>query len=113
LPADLPRGGSADFERIERITISRDEVLHVAKLAQLALSDDEIERLTAELDKILEAVGVVGELDLEDVAPTSHPLDLVNVWYEDEPHASLPLEDVFANAPAEEAGQFRVPAWEQ
>jgi aspartyl-tRNA(Asn)/glutamyl-tRNA(Gln) amidotransferase subunit C len=88
-------------------------VLHVARLAQLALSEEEIERLTEELGKILAAVGVVAELELEDVPPTSHPLDLVNVAEEDVPHDSLPLEDVFANAPAEEAHQFRVPAWRQ
>jgi aspartyl-tRNA(Asn)/glutamyl-tRNA(Gln) amidotransferase subunit C len=95
------------------MAISRDEVLHVAELARLALGDDEIERLTEELDNILEAVGVVAELDLADVPPTSHPLDLVNVWAEDEPHESLPLEEVFANAPASEGASFRVPAWRQ
>jgi aspartyl-tRNA(Asn)/glutamyl-tRNA(Gln) amidotransferase subunit C len=91
------------------MAISRDEVLHVARLAQLALTDDELERLTEELGKILDAVGVVSELDLADVPPTSHPLDLVNVWDEDEPRPSLPLEDVFANAPEREDDLFRVP----
>jgi len=95
------------------MAISREEVLHVAKLAQLALTDDEIERLTGELGKILDAVGVVAELDLADVSPTSHPLDLVNVWDEDVPRPSLPLEDVLANAPEAEDGLFRVPAWRQ
>ena len=95
------------------MAITRDEVLHVAKLAQLALTDDEIVQLTDELGKILEAVGVVAELDLADVPPTSHPLDLVNVWNEDVPRASLPLEDVLANAPEVEDGFFRVPAWRQ
>jgi aspartyl-tRNA(Asn)/glutamyl-tRNA(Gln) amidotransferase subunit C len=93
------------------MAISRDEVLHVARLAQLALTDDEIERLTSELDKILDAVGVVAELDLADVTPTSHPLDLVNVWAEDVPHESLPLDDVLANGPKTEDGMFRVPPW--
>ena len=93
--------------------ISRDEVLHVARLAWLALTDEEVERLTGELDKILDAVGIVGELDLADVPPTSHPLDLVNVWDEDEAHASLPLEDVLSNAPDAEDGLFKVPAWRQ
>jgi len=95
------------------VAISRDEVLHVARLARLALTDDEIGRLTDELDKILEAVGIVSELDLEEVSPTSHPLDLVNVWDEDVPRDSLPLEDVLANAPEPEDGLFRVPAWGQ
>ena len=93
------------------MAISRDEVLHVARLARLALTDEEIERLTSELDEILAAVGIVAELDLADVPPTSHPLDLVNVWDEDEPRDSLPLDDVFANAPDTEGGLFRVPAW--
>jgi len=84
-------------------------VLHVARLARLALTDDELERLTAELDKILDAVGIVAELDLADVPPTSHPLDLVNVWDEDEPRDSLSLEDVFANASARDGDLFRVP----
>ena len=95
------------------MAISRDEVLHVARLARLALTDDEVERLTSELGAILDAVGVVSELDLADVQPTSHPLDLVNVWADDEPQPSLPLEDALANAPEAEDGLFRVPAWRQ
>ena len=95
------------------MAISRDEVLHVARLARLALTDDEVERLTTELGAILDAVGVVSELDLAEVEPTSHPLDLVNVWADDEPRPSLPLEDVLANAPETEDGLFRVPAWRQ
>ena len=91
------------------MAISRDEVLHVARLARLALTEDEVERLTGELGAILDAVGIVAELDLADVPPTSHPLDLVNVWDEDEPRDSLPLEDVFANAPARDGDLFRVP----
>ena len=84
-------------------------MLHVARLARLALTDDEVERLTGELDKILEAVSIVAELDLADVPPTSHPLDLVNVWDEDEPRASLLLDDVFANTTARDRDLFRVP----
>ena len=95
------------------MAISKEEVLHVARLARLALTDEEVERLTEELGAILDAVGVVAELDLADVPPTSHPLDLVNVWDEDVPRESLPLEDVLANAPAKENGMFRVPAWRQ
>jgi aspartyl-tRNA(Asn)/glutamyl-tRNA(Gln) amidotransferase subunit C len=93
------------------MAISRDEVLHVASLAWLALTDEEIERLTVELDAILDAVGIVSELDLADVPPTSHPLDLVNVWADDEPLPPLPLEDVLANAPDAEDGLFKVPPW--
>src|SRR5262245_52023963 len=91
------------------MAISRDEVLHVARLARLELRDDEVERLTRELDAILEAVSKVSELALADVPPTSHPLDVVNVWAEDEPHEPLPLEQSFANAPAREDDQYRVP----
>ena len=91
------------------MAISRDEALHVARLARLALSDEEIDRLGAQLNAILEAVGKVSELDLADVEPTAHPLDLVNVWAEDEPQESLPVEDALANAPDREAGFFRVP----
>jgi len=91
------------------VAINRDEVLYVARLARLALSDEEIHRLGAQLNAILEAVGKVSELDLADVEPTAHPLDLVNVWADDEPRESLPVEDALANAPDREAGFFRVP----
>jgi aspartyl-tRNA(Asn)/glutamyl-tRNA(Gln) amidotransferase subunit C len=91
------------------MAISRDEVLHVARLARLALTDEEVERLGAQLNAILEAVGKVSELDLADVEPTAHPLELVNVWAEDDPQDSLPVEDALANAPDREAGFFRVP----
>ena len=62
------------------MAITREEVLHVAKLASLELTEDEVERLTGELSAILEAVSKVSELDLADVPPTSHPLELVNAW---------------------------------
>ena len=62
------------------MAITREDVLHVAALARLELSEDEIERLTVELNDILEAVGKVSELDLSDVEPTSHPLAVVNVF---------------------------------
>ncbi len=91
------------------MAITREEVLHVARLARLELRDDEVERLTGELSAILEAVSKVSELDLADVPPTSHPLELVNAWAEDEPHDSLPLGDAFANAPARESDLFKVP----
>jgi aspartyl-tRNA(Asn)/glutamyl-tRNA(Gln) amidotransferase subunit C len=91
------------------VAISREQVLHVAELARLALTDEEVERLGEQLGAILEAVSKVSELDLADVEPTSHPLDLVNVWGEDEPRPSLPLETAFANAPDEEEDHFRVP----
>ncbi|MGH3105038.1 MAG: Asp-tRNA(Asn)/Glu-tRNA(Gln) amidotransferase subunit GatC [Gaiellaceae bacterium] len=91
------------------MAITRADVLHVAELARLALTEAEVERLGEQLNAILEAVGKVAELDLADVEPTSHPLDLVNVWDEDEPRPSLPLEAALANAPEREGDFFRVP----
>jgi aspartyl-tRNA(Asn)/glutamyl-tRNA(Gln) amidotransferase subunit C len=89
--------------------IDRETVLHVARLARLDLRLDEVDRLTTELDAILEAVSKVAELDLAGVPPTSHPLDLVNVWGDDEPRSSLSLDEALANAPAREGDLFRVP----
>jgi aspartyl-tRNA(Asn)/glutamyl-tRNA(Gln) amidotransferase subunit C len=89
--------------------ITREQVEHVARLARLDLREDEIAQLTDELGAILDAVSKVAELDLADVPPTSHPLDLVNAWAEDEPHASLEVEAALANAPAREGDLFRVP----
>jgi aspartyl-tRNA(Asn)/glutamyl-tRNA(Gln) amidotransferase subunit C len=91
------------------MAISREQVLHVAKLAELDLTDAEIERFGEQLNAILDAVGKVSELELADVPPTSHPLSVANVFAADEPRPSLPLEDVFANAPAREDDFFRVP----
>jgi aspartyl-tRNA(Asn)/glutamyl-tRNA(Gln) amidotransferase subunit C len=91
------------------MAITREEVLHVAKLARLDLTDDEVERLTGELSAILDAVSKVSELDLDDVPPTSHPLAVVNTWGEDEPRPSLDLDETFANAPARDGDLFRVP----
>jgi aspartyl-tRNA(Asn)/glutamyl-tRNA(Gln) amidotransferase subunit C len=91
------------------MAITRADVLHVAALARLDLTEDEIARLEVQLNDILEAVGKVSELDLSDVPPTSHPLDVVNALRPDEPRSSLPLEDVFANAPERDGDHFRVP----
>jgi aspartyl-tRNA(Asn)/glutamyl-tRNA(Gln) amidotransferase subunit C len=91
------------------MAITREQVLHVAKLARLALTEDEVERLRTQLDAILEAVGKVSELDLADVPPTSHPLDLVNVLADDEPRPCLPRDVALANASAVENGAFKVP----
>jgi aspartyl-tRNA(Asn)/glutamyl-tRNA(Gln) amidotransferase subunit C len=92
------------------VAISREDVLHVAELARLEIPEDEIERVREQLGAILEAVGKVSELDLSQVEPTSHPLDLVNVWREDEPRPSLPREEALRNAPDPADGAFRVPA---
>ena len=91
------------------VAITREEVLHVAQLARLELSDEEVERFRDQLSAILEAVSKVSELDLADVPPTSHPLEVSNAWDEDTPRPCLPLEDVFANAPDREGDFFRTP----
>jgi aspartyl-tRNA(Asn)/glutamyl-tRNA(Gln) amidotransferase subunit C len=90
--------------------IDRDQVLHVARLARLRLSDEELERMPAELSKILEHVERMDELDLDGVEPTSHVVELQNVLREDEPRPSLPRERVLESAPDVADGGFRVPS---
>jgi aspartyl-tRNA(Asn)/glutamyl-tRNA(Gln) amidotransferase subunit C len=90
--------------------IDRDQVLHVAKLARLELSDDEVERMAGELSKILEHVEHMTELDLEGVEPTSHAVQLENVLREDVPRPSLPRERALASAPDATDVGFRVPS---
>src|SRR6478609_6336535 len=89
--------------------LTREQLLHVAHLARLELRDEELERLGGQLNDILAAVSKVSELDLSDVPPTSHPLDVVNVWAEDEPQPCLSVEEALANAPEREGAYFRVP----
>jgi aspartyl-tRNA(Asn)/glutamyl-tRNA(Gln) amidotransferase subunit C len=91
------------------MAIDRDQLLHVAHLARLELREEEVEQLGMQLNDILAAVSKVSELDLTDVPPTSHPLDVVNVWGDDEPRPSLPVEDALRNAPEREGGFFKVP----
>ena len=92
------------------MAISREEVLHVARLAYLELSEEEVTRFQEQLSAILDAVSKVTELDLSDVPPTSHPLEIANAWREDEPRPCLPLDDVFANAPDRDEDYFRSPS---
>ena len=91
------------------MAITREDVLHVARLARLEIPEGEVDRVRDELGAILEAVGKVAELDLSDVEPTSHPLAVVNVWAEDEPRPSLSREDALANAPDPVNGAFSRP----
>ena len=90
--------------------IDREQVLHVAKLARLKLSDEEVERMSDELSSILEHVERIGELDLDGVEPTSHVVDVENVLRPDEPRPSWPRERMLAEAPDVAAGGFRVPS---
>jgi aspartyl-tRNA(Asn)/glutamyl-tRNA(Gln) amidotransferase subunit C len=90
--------------------IEKDQVLHVAKLARLKLSEEELERMVGELSGILEHVDRIAALDLDDVPPTSHVVDLENVWRADVPHESLDREAALASAPDPVEGAFRVPS---
>jgi aspartyl-tRNA(Asn)/glutamyl-tRNA(Gln) amidotransferase subunit C len=89
--------------------ISKDEVLHVARLARFELTDDEVAKFQEQLSAILEAVSKVSELDLSDIPPTAHPLRISNAWAEDEPRPCLTLDEAFANAPDRDDGYFRSP----
>ncbi|OKO91679.1 Asp-tRNA(Asn)/Glu-tRNA(Gln) amidotransferase subunit GatC [Geobacillus proteiniphilus] len=90
--------------------ISIDQVKHVADLARLAITDEEAEMFTKQLDAIITFAEQLNELDTEDVPPTSHVLDMRNVMREDIPEPGLPREEVLKNAPDQQDGQFRVPA---
>ena len=90
--------------------IDRQQVLHVARLARLRLTDDEVEKMSSELSGILDHIEKIGELDLEDVEPTSHVIVLENVLREDVPRDSWPRDRMLAEAPDVAAGGFRVPS---
>ena len=89
--------------------IDRDQVLHVARLARLRLTDDEVTQMTSELSTILDHIEKINELDLDDVEPTSHVVEVENVLREDDPRPSWPHDRVLAEAPDASAGGFRVP----
>ena len=91
------------------MAIDREQLLHVAHLARLELPEEELGRLGAQLNDILAAVSKVSELDLSGVPPTSHPLDVVNVWDADDPRPCLTVEEALANAPERDGDFFRVP----
>jgi len=89
--------------------LTRADVEHVALLARLALTEDELERFTEQLDVILDHAAQVAALDTAGVEPTAHPLPLVNVLRGDDVRPSLDAAEVLAMAPAAEDGRFRVP----
>jgi aspartyl-tRNA(Asn)/glutamyl-tRNA(Gln) amidotransferase subunit C len=89
--------------------ISREDVAHVARLARLDVTEDELDRFTGQLAAVLEHAADVAALDTKGVPPTAHPLPLVNVLREDEPRPSLDRDEVLAAAPDAEDGRFRVP----
>jgi aspartyl-tRNA(Asn)/glutamyl-tRNA(Gln) amidotransferase subunit C len=90
--------------------IERDQVLHVARLARLRLSEAEVEKMVGELSGVLEHVDRIGKLELEGVEPTSHVVALENVLRPDEPRPSWPREVVLEQAPDPVDGTFRVPS---
>jgi len=90
--------------------IDREQVLHVARLARLRLGDEEMARMEGELSSILGHIEKIGELDLDDVAPTSHVVALENVLRADEARPSLPRERALENAPDTDGSGFRVPS---
>ena len=93
-----------------RRVIDREQVLHVAKLARLRLTDEEVEKMASELSGILEHVEHIAELDLDGVEPTSHVIALQNVLRPDEPRPSWSRDEVLERAPDPASGSFRVPS---
>ena len=89
--------------------ISREEVAHVARLAQLALSEDELDAFTSQLAAVLDHAADLEALDVDDVEPSTHPFPLKNVLRIDEPGEAFEIEEVFEVAPEVEESQFRVP----
>lgn len=90
--------------------ITRDDVAHVARLANLALDDDELTTMTGQLAAVLDHAADVEALDLDGVEPTTHPLPLCNVWRDDVVGATLERDEVLAAAPAVDRDRFEVPA---
>jgi len=92
------------------MALTTKEVEHVARLARLRLSPEEIEKLRAQLSNILDYIDMLKEVDVAGVPPTAQVTDLLNILREDEVRPSLPREDVLANAPDQQDGMFRVKA---
>jgi aspartyl-tRNA(Asn)/glutamyl-tRNA(Gln) amidotransferase subunit C len=91
--------------------LSRDQVLYVARLARLELTDEEVERFSGELSKVLDHIEKISELgDLEDIPPTSHVVEVENALRADEPRPSLPVDVALQSAPDAAQGGFRVPS---
>jgi aspartyl-tRNA(Asn)/glutamyl-tRNA(Gln) amidotransferase subunit C len=89
--------------------LSRDDVAHVAHLARLGLTDDELGRLEGQLNHILDQYAILAQLDTDDIPPTAQTIELENILREDVARPSLPVEAVLANAPAREGDFIRVP----
>ena len=92
------------------MSIDREQVLHVARLARLRLSDEEVDKMAHELSGILDHIERISELDLEGVKPTTHVVEVGNALRPDEPRPSLPREQILEQAPAVQDGGFLVPS---
>lgn len=90
--------------------ISTEQVKHVANLARLAITEEETEKFTKQLDAIITFAEQLNELDTENIEPTSHVLDMKNVLREDIPQKGLPQQEVLKNAPEHQDGQIKVPS---
>jgi aspartyl-tRNA(Asn)/glutamyl-tRNA(Gln) amidotransferase subunit C len=101
---------TARFHSLPLPLIDRDEVRRIAALARLRVADEDLDRIAADMSAIIGHVSKIQELNLDGVTPTTHPLALVNVLGDDEPHASLSVEEALVNAPEREGDAFRVPA---
>jgi aspartyl-tRNA(Asn)/glutamyl-tRNA(Gln) amidotransferase subunit C len=92
------------------VVIDREQVLHVARLARLELTEDEVGHMSSELSKILDHIEKIGELDLAGVPPTTHVVEVPRALRPDEPEPSLPRDVALASAPAVADGGFLVPS---
>ena len=100
---------SGEDPSADNVTLTREDVVHVARLARLNLRDDEVDLFTAQLRTVLGHAADVASLDLAHLEPSSHPIALQNVMRPDEPAPSLDREEVLAAAPEVEEHRFRVP----
>jgi aspartyl-tRNA(Asn)/glutamyl-tRNA(Gln) amidotransferase subunit C len=91
------------------MSISREEVAHLARLSRLAVTEQELDSFAGQLDVILQSVARVGEVAADDIPPTSHAVPLTNVYRDDEPQPCLTQEEALSGAPDAFEGRFRVP----
>jgi aspartyl-tRNA(Asn)/glutamyl-tRNA(Gln) amidotransferase subunit C len=94
---------------ISKRPISKQEVAHVARLARLGLTEEELDRFTSQLAAVLEHAADIAALDIAGLPPTAHPFPLANVFREDVPQPCLPRDEVLSQAPEVEADRFRIP----
>ena len=90
------------------MALSREEVEHIAQLARVGMTPEDLDTFAEQLSHILEQFEILDEVDTDDVPPSSHPIDITSVFRDDEVTPSYPREDVLANAPREDDGFFRV-----